>query len=123
MLPGVTVDPRVGELDRLPHSEGEPLRRGVGVGGPLGGEMTVDQVGRHLAGQLTRDRATHAIGHHEQRASRPDLVFADFGQQARVAGAQIGDEERVLVMVPGAPAIGLSEYGGENGSHSEDPFQ
>ena len=85
--------------------------------------MTIDEIRGHLAGELARHRAAHPIRHHEQRSTRPDLVFPDFGHQARVAGAQIGDEEGVFIMVPGAPTIGLSEDGGENGSHSGDPFQ
>ena len=41
----------------------------------------------------------------------PDLVAADFGLQAGVAGAQIGDEEGVLVVIAGAAEIGLAEDG------------
>ena len=85
MLPGVAVDLLVGELDRLLHPEGEALGRGVGVGGPGGGEMAVDQIGGHGARELARGGAAHAVGHHEERAARPDLVLADLRLEARVA--------------------------------------
>ena len=43
------------------------------------------QIGGHGAGQLARRGAAHAVGHHEERAARPDLVAAHLGLQAGVA--------------------------------------
>ena len=111
MLPGVAVDLLVGQLDRFLHPEGEALRRGVLVGGPGGGEMAVDEVGGHGARELAGGRAAHAVGHHEERAARPDLVPAHLRMEAGVAGAEVGDEEGVLVVLAGAPQIGLAEDG------------
>ena len=73
--------------------------------------MAVDQVGGHGAGQLARGRAAHAVGHHEERAARPDLVTAHLRMEAGVAGAEVGDEEGVLVVLAGAAQIGLAEDG------------
>ena len=41
----------------------------------------------------------------------PTSWLPDVGMQARVPGAQVGDEEGVLVVVAGAPQIGLAEDG------------
>ena len=75
MRPGVRVNARVGDLDRFLEPVREPLRCRVVVMPGLG-EMRVDRVGRHLARELARRRAAHAIGDHEQRAARADLMRA-----------------------------------------------
>src|SRR6478672_7740715 len=98
MLPGIAVDLCVGELDRLPHSKSKPGSRGVAIVGPRGGHMSVDDIGRHGTGQLPGSRAAHSIGYHEQGAPGADLMIADFRLEAGVAGAQVSNEEGVLVV-------------------------
>ena len=86
VFPRVTVDLLIGELDRLAHAEGEALRGVVVVVDPHGGEVAVDQVGGHGAGELARRGAAHAVGHHEERAARSHLVRAgprDAGSRSR----------------------------------------
>ena len=85
MLPGVAVDLLVGQLDRLLHPVGEALGEASSSVSPGRGEVAVDQVGGHRAGELARGGAAHAVGHHEERAARPDLVAAHLGMEAGVA--------------------------------------
>src|SRR6185295_18027008 len=54
--------------------------------------------------------AAHPVGHHEQGAARTDLMVADVGVQAGIAGAEVGDEERVLVVLAAAAEVRLSEH-------------
>ena len=111
VLARVGIDLLVGELDRFPHAVGEALGRGVVVRGPDGGEMAVDQVGGHGARQLAGGRAAHAVRHHEERPARSHLVEPDLGVKAGVPGAQVRDEESVLVVLPAPSQIGLAEDG------------
>src|SRR6185437_786791 len=59
---------------------------------------------------LARRSSAHAIGDHEERVSRADLVIPDLRRQARVAAGEIGDEKGILVVISGAPKIGLAEH-------------
>jgi hypothetical protein len=111
MLAGVAVDLLVGEFDRLLHPKGEAVGGGVVVGDPGCREVVVDQVGGHGTGELARGGAAHPVGHHEEGSARSDLVSADLGMQARVPGAEVGDQERILVVLPGPPEIGLTKDG------------
>ena len=73
--------------------------------------MAIDQIGRHGAGQLACGGAPHAISHHEERPASADLVVSDFRLQAGISGAQVGNEECVLVVIAGAAQVGLAEDG------------
>ena len=69
----------------------------------------MDEIHRHLAGDLAGGGAAHAVGHHEEGAAGPDLVIAHVGLEAGMAGAEIRDEERVLVVIARAAEVGLAE--------------
>ena len=109
VLAGVGVDLCIGELDRLAHAVGKLFGRGVGIAGPDGGHVAVDQIGGHGAGQLTGGGATHAVRNDEERSAGADFVTADIRLKAGVSGAQIRNEEGVLVVIAGAAEIGLAE--------------
>ena len=49
----------------------------------------------------------------------PDDVIADLGLQAGVAGGEIGDEERVLVVLAGEAEVGLAENGDADRTRSQ----
>src|SRR5688500_8286109 len=78
--------------------------------------MAVDEICRHSTGQLACRRATHAVGDHEERTPRADLVATNFRLQACVACAQVGNEKGVLIVLAGAPEIGLAEDGDAHGA-------
>src|SRR5438309_6090488 len=69
--------------------------------------LVVDGVGRHLAGELTRGGAPHAVRHDEQRPALPDLVLAHRWLERRLAAREIRHEKAVLVMVARLAEIGL----------------
>jgi hypothetical protein len=52
-------------------------------------------------------------------------VVADLGLQAGVSGAQVGDEERVLVVTSRAAEVGLAEDGNTHQTvgHAKGPFR
>ena len=55
----------------------------------------------------------------------PHFVVADVGLQAGVAGAEVGDEEGVLVVIPGESQVGLAEDGhaDRGAGHSGEALQ
>ena len=111
MLSGVGVDLLVGQLYRFLHTVREAAGGAVRIAGPGGAEMPEDQVHRHRAGDLAGGRAAHAVGHHEQRAARTDFVVANVGMEAGIAGAEIGNEEGVLVVLTAPAQVGFPEHG------------
>ena len=104
----VRVNARVGDFDGLFEPVGKALRRHLVVIPGLE-EVGVDRVGRHLARQLARRGATHAVGHDEQRAARPDVVLPHVGLQRCRLARQVRDEKAILVVIARAAQIGLAE--------------
>jgi len=104
---GIRVDLAVRHLDGLLQPVREPLRRGFLLVTPRPDHLVVDGVGRHLAGELTRGGAPHAVRHDEQRPALPDLVLAHRWLERRLAAREIRHEKAVLVMVARLAEIGL----------------
>ncbi|MES2125339.1 MAG: hypothetical protein V4503_11700 [Gemmatimonadota bacterium] len=65
----------------------------------------------HLAGELSRRRASHPVGHEVEHPAFADLVFFEARVAARFRGGKIGNEEGVLVVIPGLAAVGEREGG------------
>ena len=65
---------------------------------------------RHRAGDLARRGAAHPVGDHEQRAAIADDVRAHLGLERRVAARQVGDDERVLVVLAHPADVGAAEH-------------
>src|SRR5882672_2371142 len=115
----------VGRLHRFPEPEREQLRRRQRLVTPRIDHVFVDRLGGHLAGDLTRRGAPHAVGHHHEGTVLAHVMLADVRQERRFRAREIGDEKAVLVVLARAAQIGLAEHldlGGPGGAseHAHD---
>ena len=106
---GVRVNLPVGGLDGFLQPVCEPLRRRFLLTSPQPDHLVIDGVRGHLAGELARGGAAHAVGDDQQRPPLTHVVRAHRRLQRRLAAGEIGHEETVLVVVARLAEVGLGE--------------
>ena len=79
MVFGVLVDFGVGQLDRFLEPVGELLRRAFVVRAPHVGEVAIDGLGGHGAGDFAGRVAADPVTDAEQRPLGAEVVLAHFG--------------------------------------------
>jgi hypothetical protein len=103
------MDLEIRQLDGLAEAVHESILGDLLIALPGVDQVTMNLGGSHLAGDLTGRGTTHAVGDEIQRAALAQLQFLEAGIPHRSSGAQIGNEECVLIVIAAAAAIGQGE--------------